>query len=107
MSATSFVRSSDLAPIKLGKIECGLLQLIPRRPVQFKPVLSDTDDLFFEINYQPWSLEVFATTRTELIFELNEQIAMLWSEYACESDDDLSDSALRIKRQLLNDFDAV
>jgi len=59
------------------------------------------------MEYKPWGLDVFAPTRAELLLELKSQLKMLWLEYAQASDDVLSEPALRVKNQLLEDWEEV
>lgn len=50
------------------------------------------------------ALDVFAPTREALLAELNEQIAMLWIEYALAEDDSLDNVARQLKQALLAAF---
>jgi len=50
---------------------------------------------------------VFAATREALLAELNEQIAMLWTEYALADDDVLDGVARQLKQALLAAFTEV
>jgi lactate dehydrogenase-like 2-hydroxyacid dehydrogenase len=46
-------------------------------------------------------IEVFAQTRDQLLRELQEQLVVLWQEYAAATDEALSPAALEIKRNLV------
>ena len=50
-------------------------------------------------------LDAFAETRAELAGEVREQLAMLWKEYALADDAELTESAQRVKRNLLATFE--
>jgi len=52
-------------------------------------------------------IDAFARTREGLIGELNEQIAMLWQEYALAADDTLDGEAIKVKQALLATFSEV
>jgi len=100
------IRDLDLSPFVLGEIEDRDFRLHPRNPLSLLPVLTD-DEQFMCLEYAPWSLDVFATTRAELFAELKEQIIMLWREYARERDEALSEPAKQVKRQLLADWEEM
>lgn len=100
------IRDLDLSPFVLSEIECPEFRLRPQSLFTLPPSLTD-DERFLCLEYPPWSLDVFATTRAELFTELKEQILMLWREYAREQDDALSNPALQVKRQLLADWEEV
>jgi predicted HicB family RNase H-like nuclease len=78
--------------------------LKPKNPISLLPVLTD-DEQFLCLEHASWSLDVFATTRAELLAELKEQMLMLWQEYACEQDEALSEPAQQVKQQLLADWE--
>ena len=100
------VRDLDLSPFVLGELKAGEVELKLRRSLQLQPILSENEQLI-RLEYDAWSLDVFAQTRSELFEELQEQLAMLWLEYACEGDEALSDPALRVKQQLRADWEEV
>ena len=52
-------------------------------------------------------IDAFARTREALVNELNEQIGMLWQEYALAQDDALDKIAIKMKQALLIAFSEV
>ena len=52
-------------------------------------------------------LDAFAATRRELADEVRSQLAVLWTEYAMADDSDLTESAQKVKRNLLAAFEEV
>ena len=50
-------------------------------------------------------LDAFAATRRELADEVRSQLAMLWTEYATADDSELTESAMKVKRNLLASFE--
>ena len=52
-------------------------------------------------------IDVFAETRQKVSVELDEQIAMLWLEYAQATDDSLDWLAQQLKQRLLLTFHGV
>lgn len=100
------VRDLDLSPFIIGVISGESFSLKPRRSLHLEPVLSDNEQLIC-IERTEWSLDVFATTRSELFEELKEQLLMLWIEYAREEDGELSSPALAVKQKLNADWEEV
>ncbi len=99
------VRELDLSAFVLGELKADGVELKLRRgSMQLQPSLSESEQLI-RLEYDAWSLDVFAQTRSELFGELQEQLAMLWLEYACEDDEALSDQALKVKQQLHADWE--
>lgn len=98
------IRDLDLSPFVLSEIEWRTFRLKPTNPISLLPVLTD-DEQFLCLEHAPWSLDVFATNRAELLAELKEQMLMLWQEYAREQDDVLSEPAQQVKQQLLADWE--
>ena len=70
-----------------------------RTPIVLEPSLSDSEGLIC-LEYPELGIDVFAATREELLTELQEQIVMLWEEYALEDDSRLSAPAIELKNRL-------
>jgi hypothetical protein len=96
----------DLSPLSLSAVSVRGVHLRARQPLELAPVLSEGEQLVC-LAHEPWSLDVFAPTRTELLVEAKEQLFMLWQEYALASDDVLSEPAQRVKQKLLEDWEEV
>ena len=56
------------------------------------------------VTYPELGIDVFATTLEGLLVELQEQLAMLWHEYALASDEVLDAPARQLKQALLARF---
>jgi hypothetical protein len=93
----------DLSPFSLSDVDVHEFHLHARRIVELVPILSEDEQLLC-MGHEPWSLDVFAATRAELLVEVKNQLLMLWKEYAKAPDESLSVPALRVKRQLLEDW---
>ncbi len=93
----------DLSPLLLSEVSVRGERLRARQTLELVPTLSEDEQLVC-LAYEPWSLDVFAPTRTELVVEAKEQLLVLWREYVQASDDVLSEPARRVKRQLLKDW---
>lgn len=93
----------DLSPLALSEVDVRDVHLHAHETLELAPVLSEDEQLVCLI-HEPWSLDVFAPTRAELLIEAKEQLAMMWKEYVQVSDDMLSEPAQRVKRQLSKDW---
>ena len=88
----------DLSPLLITSIEQHSLQF--KEPLILTSVLDDSQQ-YLCVADEAIGLDVFAINRPLLIDEVQEQLAMLWSEYACCNDSELDNSALKIKHNLL------
>jgi hypothetical protein len=61
----------------------------------------DDTSQFLCLQEERLGIEVFAQTRDQLLRELQEQLVVLWQEYAAATDEALSPAALEIKRNLV------
>ena len=86
-----------MAPIVITEFAPGVAL---RQPLRLEPFLSD-DEQLLRLQHPELDIDVFAPTRTELLNELREQLAMLWSEYAREEDAALSTAARQLKQTLV------
>jgi len=77
-----------------------------KKYLELCPAYDETGELLC-LEYEPIGIHVFADTREELLAELAEQICMLWDEYACEDDGNLTPAAIRLKRNLLAALEEV
>jgi len=100
------IRELDLSPFVITEIPGIQGKLKAAQPVTLQPQLSQNEQLLC-LQHDAWGLDVFAPTRSELFDELKEQMLMLWSEYAREADDALSEPALLVKKALLAQFTEV
>ncbi len=89
-----------LEPIKLLEVKYSGRLFRFSEPLTLYPNLDQTGTLLVA-KHRPLGIHVFADTREELLDELHEQIAMLWDDYACENDDNLSPAAIALKKRLL------
>ncbi len=100
------IREVDLSPFVVDLIPVGRKSIRPRSAVSLTPTLSESEQLLC-LERPAWDLDVFAPTRQELVAELREQLAMLWTEYAMEDDALLAEPALRLKAAIVSDFQEV
>lgn len=100
------IRDLDLSSFEIHTIRHGLLTLKAVRALSLEPSLDETKQLLC-IEHDGLALNVFAPTRETLLAELNEQIAMLWTEYALANDDTLDGVARQLKQALHAAFTEV
>lgn len=93
----SRIEDLDLSPFVVAEFAPGV---VLHQPLRLEPFLSD-DEQLLRLQYSELDIDVFAPTRTELLGELREQLAMLWSEYAREEDSALSTASRQLKQTLV------
>lgn len=94
----------DLSPISLYRVELDQGHLEARQPFTLTPALSETQQ-FYEIEDKELSISLKAFTRDELLDAVNEEIAVIWTEYARESDENLTNEARALKEKLNRVFE--
>ena len=100
------IREVDLSPFSFSRLSRDTLVLAAKRPLKFVPMLDESSQ-YICLRDDSLGIEVFAETRQKVAVELDEQIAMLWSEYALANDDSLDEIAQGLKQRLLLAFDGV
>jgi hypothetical protein len=100
------IREIDLSPFSFSRLARGTLLLTAKQPLKFVPMLDESNQ-YICLRDERLGIEVFAETRQKLVIELDEQIAMLWSEYALAEDDSLDEMAQGLKQRLLLTFDGA
>ena len=93
------IRDLDLSSLEIHTIRHGRVMLKATRPFSLEPTLDESKQLLC-VEHDALALNVFAPTREALLAELNEQIAMLWTEYALAKDEYLDGVARDLKRAL-------
>ena len=100
------IRDLDLSPLVLTEVRSGTLSLKAISPVTLDVELDNTKQLLFVL-HQDLGIDVFAPTRETLLAELQDQLVMLWNEYASATDDELDEPARQMKQSLLTHFAEV
>ena len=72
----------------------------PRNGFANTPAIEECDGVF-SVRMEEIGLDAFADTKSELAAEVRNQLAMLWREYALADDRELTESARKVKRNLL------
>lgn len=94
------IRDLDLSPLEVSTVRHGTLTLKFSPPLALQPTLDESKQLQC-IESVELGIHVFAPTRDALLTELNEHLAMLWTEYAQAADVDLDAPARQLKQTLL------
>jgi hypothetical protein len=92
---------TDTRPVVIDCVPYGNRTFHFKKYLELCPTYDETGELLC-LEYEPIGIHVFADTREELLAELAEQICMLWDEYACEDDKNLTPAAIQLKRRLLD-----
>ncbi len=97
------IRDLDLSALVLDTVRHAGLSLKTVTPLVLHPLLDETMQLLC-IEQAELGIDVYATTREAVLAELQEQIWMLWQEYAQASDEELDATARGLKQALLVKF---
>lgn len=95
----------DLSPISIREILWHNKKLRFKTPFLLTPKMDDTEQLYI-LEEPEIGLHVFSYTREDLIHEINEQLAMLWEEYAVTTDE-LATDARTLQAKLLATLEEV
>lgn len=100
------IRDLDTSPLTVSGVRTAAFSLKTNAPMTLDVEMDDTKQLLYVM--QPdLGIDVYATNRESLLVELQEQLAMLWNEYALASDDELDEPARKMKQALLTQFAEV
>lgn len=97
------IRDVDLSPLVVEQILYGQTAIRALASIRLEPVLDDTKQLMC-VERADLGIDAFSPTREGLYVELNEQLTMLWREYALADDEILDTEACRLKQALLDTF---
>lgn len=95
------VKNLDLSSIIVTEINDNNKKLIFQNPLRLIPVIDEESGQLYVVEYPDIGLHVFSSTREKLINEINEQILMLWNEYAMVDSNILAKDAQKIRVSLL------
>ena len=77
----------DLSPILIREIPWHNKKLHLKMPLLLTPQMDDDTEQLYIVEEPEIALHVFSYTREDLIHEINEQLAMVWEEYAVTTDE--------------------
>lgn len=97
----------ELSPIILQEISWLGRKFIFKNPLRLIPTMDEDTSQLFMVEEPSIGIHVFAYTRDDLVNEINEQILMMWDEYAQANVEDLTSDAQYLRKQLLNQIEEV
>ena len=100
------IRELDLSPLVVDMVRAGGWVLKAKQSITLEPTTDETRQLIC-VTHSGLAIDAFARTRDALVTELNEQIAMLWQEFALAQDAELDGMAIKLKHALLQAFSEV
>ena len=97
-----------IEPVDLQDIDVKTIALEDRTIVPIESLAAsvtfDERDVVYLAGIEPLGISVFGETREGLIAALTDEIAVLWSRYACEQDENLTPAARALKRNIKDAF---
>ena len=93
----------DLSVIDVDGFEAGDKRVVAKQPVTFQPLLDDTSQ-YYTLQEAPFGIQLLAMFREQLETDLYDELDFLWRQYVEENDEELSEDAQQLKRQLLDAF---
>lgn len=89
----------DLSPLVFSELDS--LPVRFREPLELVPELDDETQQYLCVTCSQLNLHAFALNREQLYDEVQEQLAMLWQEYARADDTELAEDAAALKAVIL------
>lgn len=93
-------REVDLSPFYISEFQSSGYRLRFSQPLTLLPELDDTRELIC-LEHAGLGIGVFAPTRDLLEQELQDDLDVLWRNYALAEDDQLTQDARQLKKNLL------
>lgn len=98
----------DLSPLVLTECPLGTGTMLRSiLPLELEVSLDEESGQYMSIEEEQLGIQVFALNRELLMDELEEQIRMLWTEYALADDTELDEEAQTRKQKLLATFEVT
>lgn len=97
------IRELDLSSLLVETVRMGKTILKAKQEISLDLVSDETQQLICT-THPELGIDAYARTREAIVGELNDQIAMLWQEYAQADDDTLDGEAIKLKQALLTAF---
>jgi predicted ATPase len=88
----------DGSPFVVTELEKLPVRMTP--PLELVPVLDEESQQYLCVADSDLGLDAFALTRDHLFDDVQEQLCMLWREYALAPDEELDGAAIRLKARL-------
>ena len=101
------IRSVDLSPVVVERIDIEGGVLTPRAPLAFTPELDAATSQLYEVTDEALGIDVSSHTRDELVEDLHDEIRFLWAAYAKENPARLTPAAQDLAERLRTEFGGV
>lgn len=92
----------DLSPMVFDAIEWRGRQLEIDPPLVLEPTLDEESGQLYTVIDQDLGIDVFATSREQLVEELAEQLLFAWDAYVRGAPENLTSAARRLRDALLS-----
>jgi hypothetical protein len=102
LTDVSRIEPLDLSYIRLQEVSFNSKTLIFNTPLVLQPKLDEESKQLLIVEDSNIGLDVFAYTREDLIHEINDQVMMMWEEYAQADPNVLASDARQLQKKLLN-----
>ena len=90
----------DLSVFEISEVPYGRAMLRFNQPLILRPSLDEESRQWMVLEDSALNIHVVAQTREALMEELRSHIAMLWDEYACDAESNLSPAAVALRDRL-------
>lgn len=100
------IRDLDTSPLTVTGIKKGQFSLTAKLPLTLDVEMDETKQLLIS-EHPALGICVFAPTREGLLLELQDQLEMLWVEYALAPDEILDEPAKQMKQAILAQFEVA
>lgn len=102
LTDVSRIEPLDLSYIRIQEVAFDSKKLIFNTPLVLQPQLDEESKQLLMVEDSNIGLDVFAYTREDLIHEINDQVIMMWEEYAQADSNVLASDARQLQKKLLN-----
>lgn len=108
LTEVSHIEPIDLSSVVLNECPLDTATLLrATHTLEFEVSLDEESGQYMSLEFPDLGINVFALNRELLVDELEEQIRMLWTEYAKANDSELDEEAQLRKQALLKAFEEV
>lgn len=107
MVEVSMIEAVDLSPLTFEAVLRNGRLLVMKTPLVLSPALDAETNQYLEVGDPSLGLQVFANNREILVEEIEEQLFMLWDEYALAEPETLVEAAQQVQKALLERIEEV
>lgn len=99
-------KGMELSVLPVAEVRKAGLHLRFKQLLELRPTADETGTLLC-VRQEALGIDVFAPSRQELLGEVQDQIVLLWREYACAPPETLTPGARRLRANLLSQVEEV